>query len=176
MKILEYCDLLQACEYLAFGWKPLSDEDEMFCAEERWRPYLRYGCGTYEKVNPMRKKFLRAREQLGLLFTRGLTCYSNRIPKKLPKSKRDVITHELNIQVRLGTVWEYTPSDVKFRPPYIEIQNFKCRYKNRYIRNVLINFAELQKLHEEESAEIIKDSIKDLHLLVMMLILQVKKK
>lgn len=154
MKVLEYCTLLQACEYLAFGWKPLSEEDELFCEEERWRPYLQYNSGPYEKVNPIHRKLDRAKARLILLFDKGLHCYSNGTTIQLPKIIRHEITKETNIQVMLGVILENDYSGGEQNPPYVVIQNFKCKFENEYIHNVTINFAELKKLHEVESAEV----------------------
>ena len=154
MKVLQDCTLLQACEYLAFGWEPLSEEDELFCEEERWRPYLQYNSGPYEKVNPIRRKLARAKARLILLFDRGLHCYSNRALIQLPKIIRHEITNETNIQVMLGVILENDYSGGHVEPPYIVIQNFENNFENEYIHNATINFAELKKLHEVESAEV----------------------
>ena len=154
MKVLEYCTLLQACEYLAFRWPPYSKEDELFCEEERWRPYLRYNSGSYEKVNPIHRKLDRAKVRLILLFDKGLHCYSNGTPIQLPKIIRHEITDETNIQIMLGVTLENDYSAGKHKPPYVVIQNFKCCLENDYIHDVTINFAELKKLHEVESAEV----------------------
>lgn len=156
MKVLQDCTLLQACEYLAFGWEPFSPEDELFCEEERWRPYMRYGDnGIYKDVHPRRQSLYKAREKLIVLFGKGLHCYKKGVQLPPLQLKRCDLTNEPNIQMMLGITFENDYSGGTVRAPYVVVQNFQNPNKNRYIKDVTINFAELKELHDKESQKFV---------------------
>lgn len=156
MKVLQDCTLLQACEYLAFGWEPFSPEDELFCEEERWRPYMQHGDnGAYKDVHSRRQQLYKAREKLIVLFGKGLHCYENGVLLPLLQLERYDLTNESNIQMMLGITFENDYSDGTVQAPYVVVRNFKAPDKNRYIKYVTINFAELKELHDKESAKVV---------------------
>ena len=93
MKTLENCTLLQACEYLAFGWKPLSDDDELMLQNERKRPYIKSNSG--DLTNAL-YKLKRAKQQLLKLFDNGVNCYYAGRALALPTDK---VKNTINILI-----------------------------------------------------------------------------
>ena len=93
MKVLDNCTLLQACEYLAFGWKPLSDDDELMLQNERKRPYIKSHSG--DLTNAL-YKLKRAKQQLLKLFDNGVNCYYGRRALALPTDK---VKNTINILI-----------------------------------------------------------------------------
>ena len=135
MKILENCTLLQACEYLAFGWKPLSDDDELMLPRERYRPYIEsqeIKPGHPMAFNNLMHRLERAKKQLLKLFDNGVCCCrSNYRIVSFPEPKDD---YTINILIGI----EHENSETG-----IEIINKQTGDKE-FITDATINFTNLQ--------------------------------
>lgn len=128
MKTLENCTLLQACEYLAFGWKPLSDDDELMLQNERKRPYIKSHSG--DLTNAL-YKLKRAKQQLLKLFDNGVNCYYGRRALALPTDK---VKNTINILIGVE------PNNTKMG---IEIVD-NTTNETDFFGNITIDFINLQ--------------------------------
>lgn len=162
MQILEYCTLLQACEFLAFGWEPFCEEDEMFLGD-RNRIYMNKNriCPdtTGGLADPILDEKLgkldRAKIRLRILFNAGLKCIIGNKATELPKIP---VKDQFGFFISLGTPYDNCPGyynddghlfpDQEDGVQYLyvtdEITGGIVRYSD-----VKINFYEMQEAYKE---------------------------
>ena len=153
MQILEYCTLLQACEWLAFSWMPLNQEDEIL-AGNRKRTYLSEPDLTNETAKKafggQLSRLKHAKKQLLILFNYGLKCELNN--KKITLEKFP-LSDDMDNLMFVGTPL-YKSLYVLERPslsvPEPDYNNDQGLYvKDKWYYDVKINFYELQTSYEK---------------------------
>ena len=124
MQILDQCTLLQAAEYIAFGWEPLSKEEDF--TEKRSRYYML--SDVDEKYNDILDEQLfalsKAKVTLFMLIDKGLMIIDEK-GKPITIDKEHVVEHDF-ANLHLGLEYEPTFIDEDngfIDYPYIVIES-----------------------------------------------------
>ncbi len=157
MQILEYCTLLQACEWLAFGWEPLTKEGEMFMGK-----YVRTYMAECDMTNAIAKlaygtqlaEIKNAKLQLLILFNHGLKCT---IDNKVSSPKFQT-GEDMDNMLYIGTpiyksLYVIRPSKTPVPEPDYTNDNDQGLYiDGKWYYDIKINFLELQEVYNKCNA------------------------